>query len=163
MAFLLVGDILGLIDAFSGLELRAVQLELVSIDHKVSEAVFLIDLRLDGNGALIGEATAKLDVMDGEIIVRRFGPYIEVRNLCLLFGVRGQKKATHQEGRTSLSDAIATKLLLASLEQCLMGDARAAWRLVIRVGANVDQVRSGAGKRVRAFTKLGVVDEVDKK
>jgi hypothetical protein len=65
MAFLLIGDILGFIDAFSGPELRAVHLELVSIDHEVSEAVFLIDLCFDGNGALIGEVTAKLDVMDG--------------------------------------------------------------------------------------------------
>ena len=96
--------------------------------------------------------------------MRRFGPDKEVRKLSVaVWGESSKNKATHQEGRTSLSDAIATKLLLASLEQCLMRDPRAAWRVVIRVGANVDQVRSGADKRVRAFTKLGVVDEVDKK
>lgn len=92
MTFLFIGDILGFIDAFSGLELRAVHLELVSIDHEVSEAVFLIDLCLDGNGALVGEASAKLDVMDGEIIVRRFGPDIEVRNLTVVVWGESSKK-----------------------------------------------------------------------
>lgn len=58
---------------------------------------------------------------------------------------------------------MATKLLLASLEQCLTENPRVAGRVATRAGSNVDQARSGAGTRVRAFAKLGVVEDVDKK
>ena len=81
MALLLIRNALGLIAALGGLQLGAVHLELVGVDYEVSEAVFFIDLRLDGDGALVGEATAEFDVMDREVIMRRLGPSIEVRKL----------------------------------------------------------------------------------
>lgn len=61
------------------------------------------------------------------------------------------EELTHHEGKTSLSDAMATKLLLASLEQNLTSVLFTARLVAMRAGANVDRARSVEGTRALAL------------
>ena len=50
------------------------KLELVRIENNVIELLRVVDLKVDGNGSLICEISAKLEVVKGEIIVGRLDP-----------------------------------------------------------------------------------------
>jgi hypothetical protein len=51
-----------------------VKLELVSIENNVIELLRVVDLKIDGNRSLVGEFSAKLEVVEGEIVVGRLDP-----------------------------------------------------------------------------------------
>jgi hypothetical protein len=46
----------------------------VGIEHQLREAILLRDLGVDGDGTLVAELAAELNVVEGDGIVRRFGP-----------------------------------------------------------------------------------------
>lgn len=79
------------------------------------------------------------------------------------WSVGGIEELTYQEGRTSLSDAMATKLLLASLEQNLIPVPTVVPLFAIRVDARLPLVLDLAGTRALAFTKLVELVQVDRK
>ena len=74
MAFFLIRDVFRRIAALARFEFCAMHFELMGVDHKVIEAVALFDVRFDSNSALVRKVTAKLNVVDRDVVVRRFGP-----------------------------------------------------------------------------------------
>lgn len=82
MALLLVGNVLCLAGALAGLELGAVELELVRIENQVVEAILFVDVGRDCNSALVGEAASELDVVNGHMVVRGFGPGVVSAEEC---------------------------------------------------------------------------------
>jgi hypothetical protein len=53
-----------------------VDLELVGVEDQVGEAIVLVDLGVDGNGALVAKLSAKLNVVEGDGIVRWLSPVV---------------------------------------------------------------------------------------
>lgn len=50
------------------------KLELVCIKNNVIELLRVVNLKIDGNGSLVGELSAKLEVVEGEVVVGRLDP-----------------------------------------------------------------------------------------
>jgi hypothetical protein len=115
LALVIVRDGLCLLGSIR-LELRALDLQLIGIEDDLVGALGAVEVEGDADGALVSKLPAELDVVDGEVVVRGLGP--RIAQSALLNG-KMQCKETHQLGRISLSDAIATRLLEASLEQLL--------------------------------------------
>jgi hypothetical protein len=69
LALLIVGDVLGRACVAAGLQLGAVDLELVGVEDQVGEAIILGDVGVDGDCALVAELSAKLNVVEGDGIV----------------------------------------------------------------------------------------------
>jgi hypothetical protein len=74
LTLLVIGDVLGRTRSIASLQLSAVDLELVGVENKVGEAIVLVDLGVDGDGTLVPELSAKLDVVEGDGVVRWLGP-----------------------------------------------------------------------------------------
>lgn len=111
LAFLIVRDVLGRLVRIAGLQLSAVNLELMGIEHQLREAIVLSDLGVDFDGSLKAEVAAELNIVEGDSVVGGFGP---VRTPVSLVR-RGGSGATYHAGRMSLSDAISVKVLVTSL------------------------------------------------
>jgi hypothetical protein len=89
----------------------------VGVQGQCVEAIILCDLGGDSDITLVAKVAAELKVMDGEAVVRGFGP---VGNM-LVLGCRLSMDRLHtdHEGSTSRSEAMFTKLLVTSLWQYL--------------------------------------------
>jgi hypothetical protein len=46
----------------------------MGVEHQLGEAIVLSDLGVDADSALVGEFTAELDIVEGDGVVRGFGP-----------------------------------------------------------------------------------------
>jgi hypothetical protein len=44
------------------------------VEHKVAEAIALVDLGVDSDGALVAELAAELEVVEGNGVVRGLAP-----------------------------------------------------------------------------------------
>jgi hypothetical protein len=53
---------------------RAVDLELVTIEHNIIPAFIVVDLEIDGYGSLIFEPSTKFEIVKGNEVVGWFGP-----------------------------------------------------------------------------------------
>lgn len=49
-------------------------LKLVGIEHQLREAILLCDLGVDGDGTLVAELAAELNVVEGDGVMRGLGP-----------------------------------------------------------------------------------------
>lgn len=80
-------------------------LELVSIEDKVAEAIVLVNLSCDGDCSLVAEQATKLDIVDGEGVMCWFGPdcckYVFVDYL--------EDQLGFQRGPTRLAECLCQK------------------------------------------------------
>jgi hypothetical protein len=51
-----------------------VDIELMSIEHEIAEAITLVDLGVDCESALVAKLAAELDVVEGKGVMRGFDP-----------------------------------------------------------------------------------------
>jgi hypothetical protein len=74
LALLVVCDVLRVLCRITCLQLSAVKLELVRIENNVIELLRVVDLEVNSNGSLVGELSAKLEVIEGDVVVGRLNP-----------------------------------------------------------------------------------------
>jgi hypothetical protein len=120
-------------------------LELVRVENKVTEAIVLVDLGVDCDGALVTKLAAKFEVVKGNGVVRRFDPvgrsvsFMDVRGI--VKSSIGPDEETDQAGRMSLSDAMFAKLLVTSLWQNLFWIPKAPDLAAADLGRDFNCVR----------------------
>ena len=75
LTLLIVCDVLALASAVR-LELGALQLELMGIEHDIIPALVILNVELDGYGALVAKLSSIFDVVQGNVVVRRLCPVL---------------------------------------------------------------------------------------
>lgn len=74
MALLVIGEVLGLVDAVSSFKLCAVDLKLKRIEDDIVEAILLVNVCGNRDGALVTEVPTKLNIMEEDCIVGGLDP-----------------------------------------------------------------------------------------
>ena len=74
LTLVIIRDVLGRFCSIASLELSTVDLELMGIENQVTEAIVLGDLGFNRDCALVRELAAELEIVEGDVVVRRLRP-----------------------------------------------------------------------------------------